>query len=571
MSRTLHGTRPERLENARQRDPHRGDGQIAHPSAAHIGGVAPTHSVHARPATRRSPPPHRPPPLRRAPAWPRRQQLRVPRGRRPPRSGSARARPPRRPPAGARPSAVLGQDRCGGRQGGLDRRGVARRPGRRCAASCSASAISAAPDGVAPSTRIGRAHHQCLRVIGGVEPSARLRRGRRNGPARCRAAGTQVEPGRHPGELVQRPQHRGHQGGVILQDRGARSGHPAEARRGAAGRRPGAADDQLPRAHRCGVGAIRVHPSTTEASRQRGDGQSVPGRHHLVVTPHGCGRDCRAASSAARHPLEAHRIVGIGVQLQHRAAVLEGAGVWSPRKAKRPNLRRHRPAHRAAAPASTRRWRPSTPSVSASSDESEHATRAEVVDDEPGRLAGDLARQRIAGAAAPSARRTAAAARCRRASSRSAAPPSDGVDAVAGEAAGELVVDAAARHRGAGPLHRRQRPARAGALVVAQQRLQQRRRRELRRATEPAPRRRPRRASTRGHRVICTVRASSAGPPNPADPALIDRSSPAISSDARSDLGASPQPGAPSTRRNQLQKTRPSGSRCRRRTAGRPG
>ena len=61
-----------------------------------------------------------------------------------------------------------------------------------------------------------------------------------------------------------------------------------------------------------------------------------------------------------------------------------------------------------------------------------------------------------------------------------------GVDAVAREPAGQLVVDPAARHRRARALHRGQRRRRAGALVGAQQRLQQSRRRELRRAAEAA-------------------------------------------------------------------------------------
>ena len=85
-----------------------------------------------------------------------------------------------------------------------------------------------------------------------------------------------------------------------------------------------------------------------------------------------------------------------------------------------------------------------------------------------------------------------------------------GVDAVAGEAAGELVVDAAARHRGAGALDGGQRRRVAGAFVAAQQRLQQRRRRELGRAAEAA-RAVSSSRSTRGDRVV-TQRRLHLGP-----------------------------------------------------------
>ena len=99
------------------------------------------------------------------------------------------------------------------------------------------------------------------------------------------------------------------------------------------------------------------------------------------------------------------------------------------------------------------------------------------------------------------------------------------VDAVPGEAAGELVVDTAAGHRGAGARHGVERRRRPGALVVPQQRLQQRRRRELRgRSAEAAvcgvlvtqhrPRRRGRTARVRppGHR------RAALKPPNAAHP-----------------------------------------------------
>ena len=58
-----------------------------------------------------------------------------------------------------------------------------------------------------------------------------------------------------------------------------------------------------------------------------------------------------------------------------------------------------------------------------------------------------------------------------------------GVDAVAGEPAGELVVDPAAGHRLEGLRGHRERPLRA----LAEQELEHHRRRELRRAPEPAP------------------------------------------------------------------------------------
>ena len=65
-------------------------------------------------------------------------------------------------------------------------------------------------------------------------------------------------------------------------------------------------------------------------------------------------------------------------------------------------------------------------------------------------------------------------------------PP--GVDAVPGEAASQLVVDPASRHRLAGSANHRQGHRIAGALVMAEQELENHRRRELGRASEAAAR-----------------------------------------------------------------------------------
>ncbi len=87
-----------------------------------------------------------------------------------------------------------------------------------------------------------------------------------------------------------------------------------------------------------------------------------------------------------------------------------------------------------------------------------------------------------------------------------------GVDGVPGEAAGQLVVDPAARHRLEGPLGHREGVGVPGARVVAQQVLQRHRRRELRRAPEPAAGRVVRRGQ-RPHRLgeLGLVRGASLG------------------------------------------------------------
>jgi len=99
----------------------------------------------------------------------------------------------------------------------------------------------------------------------------------------------------------------------------------------------------------------------------------------------------------------------------------------------------------------------------------EHAAGAQLVDHEPRRLVGHLAGQRVDVRRAQCAY-AEAAEHCRRASSRSAAPPTTR-RRCNGRTRGQLVVDASSRHRCAGPLRRLQRQDVAGAFVAAQQRF----------------------------------------------------------------------------------------------------
>ena len=227
MRRTLHGHAQRGGEF-----PGGGDGQVAHPAAAHVGGVGVRRSGRGRRAAPRSSPHRRRRPRRRAPArGPRRSSWRVGSGRRRRRSGSARARRPRRRPASARPSAAA----CASTGVAADNASAAavayrsaRGAGTRCAAVSSASAIDDAPDGVAPSSGSAGRTISCSAssAVSNHRPGC-------SGSAKCSSAvsSSPVAASSHcgfAGDLVQRQQP-GRQRRVVLEDRGAVADAPAEA------------------------------------------------------------------------------------------------------------------------------------------------------------------------------------------------------------------------------------------------------------------------------------------------------------------------------------------------------
>ena len=319
----------------------------------------------------------------------------------------------------------------------------------------------------------------------------------------------------------------GRQRRVVLEDCGAVADAPAEA--GAA--QPavdGVQVEHRSRASRCGVEEFGLVERDARLG-ERGDRPAVPCRDDLVVAtrlrPSRPGGQQRGPD-----PIEPLDVVGVRRQLQHRAAVLERARVGDAENRCRPTpvvVTEHF-AQLGGRP----RVGQALDAVGIGVQRGdEHAVGAELVDHEPRCLAGDPARQGITGTARPV--RVGPQQQCVvvehllevRYHPRV-------VDAVAGEATGELVVDAAAGHRDGGALDGRQRRRLTGAFMAAQQCLKQRRRRELGRCRRTRPWPCPRRPARRRRRGR-TGSACTAGPP-PGSADAIDRSSVMIWSDARS-------------------------------------
>ena len=264
-----------------------------------------------------------------------------------------------------------------------------------------------------------------------------------------------TEPRRVAGDGEQREQPFGHVGVVLEHTRvradGAVPRGPAQPARRRGGRRRAAAATPPPR--RPGRAGRAAHRS------RRGPRSRARSRRPRPCRRAPAGRGSRAERSAAprgRRPSDRRR-PGSTAQLQRRRTVLERAGRRDARAAGRPRRRRRPRARRRAGRASRRRCCPrhrrcrrrattrSRPravrrSASIQSQVSRATRRAERMTRSPATSAG----------------RRAPAMRCRTTSSRSAARPS-GVDRVAREAAGELVVHAAAGHRLARSLDHAQR------------------------------------------------------------------------------------------------------------------
>ncbi len=220
---------------------------------------------------------------------------------------------------------------------------------------------------------------------------------------------------------------------------------------------------------------------------QRDNRHAVPGRDDLVVLAR-LRAPVAGLAKAVPHPPPAGRIVRIALELQRRGTVLEGARVGHLEQFRRP-VPVDRPEHLAQLLRRPHVGQPFDAFGVRVQRSREPAFRGpQLVQQEFGRLAGH-----------PLAERVAVASQVRVDAEQQSVVVQHllemrhhprGVDAVAGEAAGQLVVDAPARHRRGGGLGEFPcgLPAVRGAdaLVVAQQELQHHRRRELRRTAESA-------------------------------------------------------------------------------------
>ena len=275
-----------------------------------------------------------------------------------------------------------------------------------------------------------------------------------------------VQPFPLGGELVQR-QQTGGQHGVVLQDRDTLAHQAAEA----GSPQPAIDDVQGYQTLRTAAGHLQQRGvlKCDGGLRQGGDRQPVPGGDDLVIAP-GLRSGSTHRQQRRAHPLEAGDIIGIARQLQNRTAVFEGTRFSNLEKCCSPTsvvgtehltqlLRR---------PYIGGALHPGGIGVQR---RGEHVTVAEIVDQECRGFCGHPTSQRVTGPPGPV--RVDPQQQCvvvehllevRHHPLR--------VDGVAGEPAGQLVVDAAAGHRLTSAPHRRQRNRRSRTFVAAQQRLQ---------------------------------------------------------------------------------------------------
>ena len=167
--------------------------------------------------------------------------------------------------------------------------------------------------------RIGRAVQQRLAVVRRiVETPGRITEPVQGRPQQLPG---ELDPPSFAGDAAQRDEPVRH-AGVVLQHASAGTGHavpgsprdPPGGQVGSgqqAGRVPGRGDE---------LGTAEQQPRLGE----RGDGQAIPGGHHLVVpgrpNPPGPCREQRIG-----YPGEAPGVRRIGAELEHRAAMLEGS------------------------------------------------------------------------------------------------------------------------------------------------------------------------------------------------------------------------------------------------------
>ena len=303
-------------------------------------------------------------------------------------------------------------------------------------------------------------------------------------------------------------------------------------------------------------GALQREPRL----HQSRDRQAVPRGHHFVVA---AGlRPLRPRRQQRRaHPVESHRVLGVVAQLQHRRTTFERARGCHAEKRCRPVtvVDAESLAELIDGPGIRQPLDPRGVGVQR---RHEHAVGAQVVEHETCCLPGDPVRERITAATRP-VRVDAQQQSVVVEHLLEVRHHPGGVDAVAGEAAGQLVVQTTAGHRRTGALHRGQCGRVCSAFVVAQQRFQQGRGWEL------------------GGRAETTMDGVLVGE-HRSDGAVtqlrLDRRAPARKSGGHGpqfvadvvagllDLGPAGAPRRPATPR-----TPASGNRCRRRRAGHPG
>ncbi|CKQ28619.1 Uncharacterised protein [Mycobacterium tuberculosis] len=294
-----------------------------------------------------------------------------------------------------------------------------------------------------PVQRIGGPQHQPLGVVGGVEPATGALRVAEMRHRGVQQSGSRRQPRALGGQLVERQQPGG-QHRVVLQDGGAVADHPAQA-----GPAQAAVDDvqvqQPGRAAPRGVrqrGVVQGHAGFG----QRGDRQPVPGRDDLVVAG-GLGPGQAGHQQRGADPVQTRRVVGVGGQLQHRRPVLEGAGLGHPENLCRPT------AVVAAEHLGQLHRRPNVGRTLAAvgvgiQRRGEHVGRcfaAQLVEQKSRGLGGDPAGQRIPGTAGP-VRVGAQQQRVVVQHLLEMRYHPGTVDAVSGETAAELVIDAATGH-----------------------------------------------------------------------------------------------------------------------------
>ena len=290
----------------------------------------------------------------------------------------------------------------------------------------------------------GRAE-QRLGVVGGVVEAA-VRPSAKRASTTSSSSPAAREPARLAGGLVQREQPLG-QVGVVLQHAGRLADHAVARGPGAAGRRPGAALEQDGRrAAAAAATQRRLVRAAPPGLGQRRDGQPVPGGDHLVVA--GRLRPPRPGGeqpAPARRPTAPASSGSAGSCSVDEPCSKVPASVTA-QQVGGPAPRRSRRAPRASWAGVQAYVRPSTPAASASRAEAKPPSACEVAQQELGGLAGDPPGQRRPGrppqcSVDPQQQRVVVEhlLEVRHHPAR--------VHRVAGEAAGQLVVHPAAGHR----------------------------------------------------------------------------------------------------------------------------
>ena len=316
------------------------------------------------------------------------------------------------------------------------------------------------PRGRGAIERIGGPDQQLLGVVGDVVPAAGLLRIGEVVQRDVEQVTGRGQPAVLPRHLVQRQQPGG-QRRVVVEDRGGCADHTAQA----GPPQPAVADVQVQqsrRALRCGGDHVGVAERDARVA-QRGDREPVPRGDDLVVATRLRTRRPGRAQHRA-DALVAHDVLGVGPQLQHRRAVLERADPGDTENRSGPTtvVVAERRAQLGRGPHVRQ---PLVARGIGVQRRDEHAVAAQLVEQESGRLLSHPARQRIRRHPRPVRVEPQQLGVVVEHLLEMRDHPG-GVHAVTGEAAGQLIVETAPRHRLARAHHRRQRRRRTRALVV---------------------------------------------------------------------------------------------------------